>query len=418
MKEMNWFSDAHYGLFIHWGLYSLMGGVHEGKEIPYGAEWIQKNAGIPLHEYRKLAARFNPVKFDAAEVVRRAKKWGMKYIVFTAKHVDGFAMYDSKVSSYNIMHTPYRQDPLRALADECEKQGLMLGIYYSQNQDWEDPNGWGNELDFPPNSEKDFAKYFHEKALPQVKELLTNYGKVGLMWFDTPYSMPKELCEELRAAVNALQPNCLINGRIGYNLGDYREMADNEIPVLPYEKPWETPMTLNQTWGYSSVDEHWKSPAEVIERLVEVVEKGGNLLLNVGPDGLGNIPEGSCAVLDEVGAWLEKNGESIYGTAGVPAFPYQNRWGHITRKGTRLYLHVFRYPDFPYEILLCNLRQKVRKVTLLETGEALTFYQSYEIGRNEYRFRVILPEKPERPSWDTVVCAECESAELSFEPLA
>ena len=417
MKDMKWFLDAHYGLFIHWGLYSLMEGVHEGKEIPYGAEWIQKNAGIPVEEYRKLADRFNPVHLDAADIVSRAKKWGMKYIVFTAKHVDGFAMYASKVSPYNIMNTPYHRDPLADLAAECKKQGLMLGIYYSQNQDWEDENGWGNELDFKKNEEKDFLKYFYEKAIPQVKELLTNYGKVGLMWFDTPYTMPIELCEKLRDVVNSLQPDCLINGRIGYDLGDYREMADNEIPVLPYNKPWETPVTLNNTWGYSRVDEHWKKTDEIIEKLVSVVEKGGNLLLNIGPDGLGNVPEGSIAVLDEIGAWLEKNGESIYSAVCAPRFPYENRWGKITVRGNCLYLHVFRYPDFPYEILLCNLQQRVKKVTLLETGEELAFYQSYEVARNEYRFRVILPERKEGIPCDVVVRAECETDNLSFVQL-
>lgn len=417
MKDMDWFLNAHYGLFIHWGLYSLMEGVYEGKEIPYGAEWIQKNAGIPLKEYRKLADSFNPVHFDAADIVSRAKKWGMRYIVFTAKHVDGFAMYASKVSSYNIMNTPYHHDPLADLASECKKQGLILGIYYSQNQDWEDENGWGNELDFKKNEEKDFAKYFHEKAIPQVKELLTNYGRVGLMWFDTPYSMSVELCEELRHVVDSLQPDCLINGRIGYNLGDYREMADNEIPVLPYNKPWETPVTLNNTWGYSRMDEHWKTSDEIIEKLVSVVEKGGNLLLNIGPDGLGNVPEGSIAVLDEIGAWLEKNGESIYSAVCAPVFPYESRWGKITVRGNYLYLHVFRYPDIPFEILLCNLQQRIKKVILLETGEELAFYQSYEIARNEYRLRVILPEKGKEIPCDVIVRAECETDKFSFEQL-
>lgn len=180
MARDHWFKDAKYGLFIHWGIYSMLGGVYKGEKIPYGAEWIMKNAEIPLQEYRKLAETFNPVDFDAEDIVRKAKKWGMKYIVFTAKHHDGFAMYHSEVSDYNIMNTPFQRDPLKELAEECRKQGIILGIYYSQMQDWEDENGWGNEWDFKPDKEKDFEKYFYNKVKPQVKELLTNYGEVGL----------------------------------------------------------------------------------------------------------------------------------------------------------------------------------------------------------------------------------------------
>ena len=160
MARDHWFKDAKYGLFIHWGIYSMLGGVYKGEKIPYGAEWIMKNAEIPLQEYRKLAETFNPVDFDAEDIVGKAKKWGMKYIVFTAKHHDGFAMYHSEVSDYNIMNTPFQRDPLKELAEECRKQGIILGIYYSQMQDWEDENGWGNEWDFKPDKEKDLKNIF------------------------------------------------------------------------------------------------------------------------------------------------------------------------------------------------------------------------------------------------------------------
>ncbi len=403
--DENWFKDAKYGLFIHWGIYAALGGVYHGKQVPYGAEWIMKNARIPLEEYRKLAETFNPVEFSAKEVVRRAKTWGMKYIVFTAKHHDGFAMYDTKVSDYNIMQTPFGRDPLKELAMECNKQGLILGIYYSQMQDWEDKNGWGNNWDYWPDEEKNFEEYFNRKVKPQVKELLTNYGDIGIMWFDTPYVMPYELCQELKELVKSVQPKCLVNGRIGYKLGDYRQMSDNEIPVLSYMDKWETPMTLNDTWGYSGVDHNWKSAQDVVNKLVNVVGKGGNLLLNIGPDELGRIPRESCTILDKAGRWIRENGKSIYGCSLKLDFPYENRWGKITGKKNELFLHVFNYPKFPYEILVTGLKTEIKKVYLLKDKIPLTFYQSYEPARDEYRFRVILPGDGEI-DMDLVVCAE------------
>ncbi|WP_148409863.1 alpha-L-fucosidase [Murimonas intestini] len=411
----NWFLEAKYGMFIHFGLYSLMGGVYKGEEIPYGAEWIMKNAQIPLDEYRQLMERFDPGEFNAADTVALARKSGMKYLVFTAKHHDGFSMYDTRVSDYNIMNTPFGRDIVKELMEECERQGIVFCLYYSQMQDWEDENGWGNEWDFRKNEEKDFRKYFNEKVKPQVKELLTNYGKIGIIWFDTPYVMPIELCRELRDWVKKWQPECLINGRIGYGLGDYRQMSDNQMPVLTYHGPWETPVTLNDTWGYSSEDEDWKSPEEVLERLLDAAGKGGNLLLNVGPDGEGRIPPGSCEVLQRVGEWLEKNGESIYGTLPMPDTTYQIRWGKLTAGQGRLYLHVLEYPRFPYEILIVGLETAVKRVFLLENGRELTFYQSYEPARDEYRFRVLLPEERSEDLAVTV-CAELDG-ELKFQKL-
>lgn len=415
MIRDHWFKDAKYGLFIHWGIYSLLGGTYQGKKIPYGTEWIMKNARIPLKEYRKLADMFNPVEFDAAQIVGKAKEWGMKYLVFTAKHHDGFAMYDSEVSEYNIMNTPFQRDPLKELAEECHKQGMILGIYYSQMQDWEDENGWGNEWDFKPDKEKDFEKYFYNKVKPQVKELLTNYGEVGIMWFDTPYVMPVHLCRELKEYTKSLQPHCLVNGRIGYKLGDYRQMSDNEIPVLSFPGDWETPMTLNDTWGYSHTDHNWKTSSDVLYKLVDVVGKGGNLLLNIGPDEKGRIPEGSVKVLDEVGRWLDVNGESIYQCNMNMDFQYQISWGKVTGKDGKIFLHVFKYPQFPYEILITGLKTKIKKVTILENNEALQFFQSYEPARDEYRFRVLLPEDGKLDK-DMVLCAEYEG-EIDIQKL-
>ena len=406
--KLKWFRDAKYGLFIHWGLYAIPGGTWKGERAPFGTEWIMKNMKIPFAEYKELAKQFDPVEFDPYFYVRRAKEWGMKYIVFTAKHHDGFAMYDTKVSEYSIMNTPYGKDIVRQLADACDAEGMVLCLYYSQMQDWEHPDGNGNTWDFN-KKEQDFKRYFYGKALPQVKELLTNYGKIGMMWFDTPYDMPIDLCRELADTVRECQPDCLINGRIGYGLGDFREAADNAIPVISTKECWEVPMTLNDTWGYSHTDDHFKEPKDVIQNLVRIVGKGGNLVLNVGPDELGNIPARSDEVLCEVGKWLEVNGESIYGTTNAPNFPYMLPWGDVTYNDNTntLYLHVKNYPRFPYRVLLTGLKTKAERVNLLGSTEPLKVSQSYEIARDENRFYVFLPENcPD--SIDTVVEVKLE----------
>lgn len=404
--RMEWFRDAKYGMFIHWGLYAQLGGIWNGTSYPHGTEWIMRNARIPLEEYRKLKDTFYPEEFDAEEWVKSAVDYGAKYLCFTAKHHDGFAMYDSKVSDYNIMHTPFGRDVVKELAEACKKYGVVFCLYYSQMQDWEDPNGNGNDWDFQ-EEKKDFRFYFENKVKPQVKELLTNYGDIGIMWFDTPYDMPVDLCQELRRWVLSIQPECIINGRIGYGIGDYRQMGDNDIPVLGYRGDWETPMTLNNTWGYSKTDENWKNPQVIMKMLIDVAKKGGNLLLNVGPDPKGKIPEGGDRVMRVMGDWMKINGDSIYGTRRCVDFPYEIRWGGLTAKGTTLYMHVMSTRENPDEIKICNLETKAKKVYLLETGEELPFYQSYEIARDEHRFRVVTKNKCKDPL-NTVIVVELE----------
>ena len=405
-SRKEWFRDAKYGMFIHWGLYAELGGIWNGQEFKSATEWIMKNAQIPLAEYKKLVERFNPTKFDAREWVAKAVEYGAKYLCFTAKHHDGFCMYNTEVSDYNIMNTPFGRDVVKELAEACNEAGITFCLYYSQMQDWEDPNGDGNTWDFD-KEKKDFRIYFENKVKPQVKELLTNYGKIGMIWFDTPYDMPYELCLELRDFVYSIQPDCLINGRIGYNLGDYRQMGDNDIPVLGFKGDWETPMTLNNTWGYSYIDENWKSSHKVMKLLTEVAGKGGNLLLNVGPDAKGRIPKGSDKIMSTIGKWLKVNGESIYGTRRCIDFPYQMRWGGMTYKDCTLYMHVLDAAEHTAEIKICNLETPVKRVSLLATGQELTFYQSYEKARDEYRFRVVVKDI----GWDplnTVIKVELE----------
>jgi alpha-L-fucosidase len=330
--RLAWFRDAKYGMFIHWGLYAIPAGQWKGKTIPGIGEWIMNRAKVPVKEYEQLAKQFNPVKFDADAWVSLAKDAGMKYIVITSKHHDGFALFKSAVSPYNVVDaTPFKRDVLAELAKACAKQGIRLGFYYSQSQDWHEPNGAGNTWDFGPDSLKKYDEYLRGKAEPQVKELLTKYGPVALIWFDTPRMMQGERAARFTQLVRTLQPNTLIDGRLGES-GDYVSTGDNVIPGEKMNQAWEVPATLNHTWGYRTDDHDWKSMGEVIFKLVDVTSKGGNYLLNVGPMANGLMPQPAVDVLRNAGAWLKTNGEAIYGTRGTP---FGEELGEPSARGTK-----------------------------------------------------------------------------------
>ncbi len=338
-----WFREARFAMFIHWGLYSHLAGVWKGKPRYIIGEWIQHHARIPAAEYARTARRFNPVDFDARNWVRLAKDAGMRYVVITAKHHDGFAMFRSAASPFNIVDaTPFGRDPLAELADACREADMPLGFYYSQTQDWHEPEAVGNSWDTFGGAPKDFGRYLKNKAIPQIEELLTNYGPVGLIWFDTPGPIGPEHSRTLMERIRQLQPQCLVNSRIGNGLGDYETLGDQEFPRLVRPGLWETIDTHNDTWGFVRHDHNWKSPREIVERLIRIVSRGGNYMLNVGPDGLGRVPEMSANILREVGQWLRVHGEAIYGTDPSPlgAMP----WGECTAREGRLYLHVLRAP--------------------------------------------------------------------------
>ncbi len=318
MTNREWFKQAKFGMMIHWGLYSLPAGEWRGERMTEIGEWCQQYFRIPNREYHKLAGIFNPIYFNAEEWVKLAKDAGMQYMVFTSKHHEGFAMYHSKVSKFNIVDaTPFGRDVLAELAEACYKHDMKLGLYYSQELDWSEPNGggytsgktwcggrgyWTNNWDFPDDANKNFTQCFNDKIKPQVKEILTGYGDICLIWFDTPGVITPEQSEELYRMVKQYQPECLVNSRIGNGRGDYGSAGDNEIPEDDKGAMlFETPATLNDTWGYKSFDNNWKDAKTVKQIKEHLNARGINYLLNVGPDYLGRIPGPAVDILREVG---------------------------------------------------------------------------------------------------------------------
>ena len=319
--KMDWWKDAKFGMFIHWGLYSQLAGEWKGEAMKgrSNAEQIDLIMKIPNAEYEKTANFFNPVQFNAREWVKIAKEAGMKYMVITAKHQDGFSMFKTSYSDYNIVDaTPFAKDPIAELAKECRIAGIKFGIYYSQARDYHvagaNWNTHGNTWDFPPQTQEDFESYFYGKVFHQVKELLTNYGDISLMWFDVPYKTTNKMSRDLRSLVLSLRPQCIINSRIGNDEGDYVSLPDREIADKSVDFEWETCATMNDTWGYSKYDNNWKSVKTLVYQLVDVVSKGGNYLLNVGPTGEGLIPGPSIVRLKEMGSWINVNREAIFDT--------------------------------------------------------------------------------------------------------
>ena len=406
-----WFKDAKYGLFIHWGLYSILAGEYNGVKTDRIAEWIENHLDIPVEDYRKLAGRFNPSAFDADELVRRAKEdWGMRYIVITAKHHEGFAMYGSQASRFNVVQaTPYGRDILMQLRRACDRYGMRLGVYYSQAQDWDDPDGY---VQYRDNSRKDFQRYFDSKCVPQVRELLENYGPLSLIWFDTPMGITEAQSRKLVDLVKSIQPDCLLSGRTGNGMGDYMTCGDNALPRLPYDGDWELPATVNDTWGYNQFDHNWKSPDDILRTLLKVVSRGGNYLLNVGPTAEGVVP-GACArVLDEVGRYVRDNGEAIYATRAVGLYPFEVPGIEMTRKPHRLFIHVLS-PKRRIELL--NIGNHFVGAHLVRDHRPLSV-RTYHTCEGDSMVEVDLPEALQAQK-NYCVCLEMEEEAPVFEPI-
>lgn len=387
------FDENKFGMFIHWGLYAIPAGEWNGKYVRGIGEWIMNRAKIPVKDYEKLAAKFNPTKFNANEWSQLAKDAGVRYMVITSKHHDGFAMYGSKVSKYNIVDaTPFHRDPMKELSAACAERNIGFGFYYSQDQDWHEPNGRGNTWDFP--ADRNAQQYLQSKVFPQVKEILTNYGKLSLIWFDTPGMLSAQQVSDLRKEVKTLQPTCLLNSRIGHDKGDYFQTGDNAIPIQVYSKmKWEVPATLNDTWGFKKNDTHWKDPADLIAKLADIASKGGNYLLNVGPTAEGVIPEASQRILKTIGKWLDVNGESIYGTTASPFYLPDITWRATVKPG-KVYLHLINWPG--RTLTFNGLQSDVKRAYFLANNKDV------KCKRDGDTLAFTLPAKPVDP-YDSVL---------------
>ena len=377
--RMAWWREARFGMFIHWGVYSVPAGVWHGKPVSGGGEWIMHNGNISTADYKALAGQFNPAKFDADAWVALAKAAGMKYIVFTAKHHDGFAMYHSESDPFNVVDaTPFKRDPLKELAAACQKQGIKLGFYYSQVQDWTAKRAAAGHLD----KAQYFESYLKTKAVPQLKELLNNYGTFpAVIWFDTggdEKDMTPDCAAQIVQVLNQ-HPNLIWNNRLG---GDY--LGDTETPEqkIPPEgfpgKDWETCMTINDTWGYKSGDTDFKPTQLLLDNLIDIASTGGNYLLNVGPDATGVIPKPEADRLRAIGHWLDVNGEAIYGTSpstfnhvggamekdkqGKSAWVPTWDWRSTTKPG-KIYIHLLTWPGTSFQ--LADVKGTVTKAYLL-----------------------------------------------------
>jgi len=398
-ERMQWWREARFGMFIHWGVYSVPAGTWNGRQIGSIGEWIMNRGKIPVADYQAMAKQFNPVNYDPDAWVKMAKDAGMKYIVITSKHHDGFALFETKASKWNVVDaTLYGKDLLKPLAEACKKYGIRLGFYYSQAQDWNNPGGsaarkltkegWANPdsvtIDAytkehkghwdPAQETKTFAQYIDDVAVPQVKELLTNYGDLAVLWWDTPTNMTDDAATKLQSLL-ALQPAIITNDRLKRpNFPGDHKTPEQKIPNLKDldGTDWETCMTMNGTWGYKSYDHNYKTPETLIHNLVDIASKGGNFLLNVGPTDLGEFPAESVDLLAKMGQWMKINGEAIYGTKASPWGLFD--WGRCTVKttksGTSLYFSVFNWP-VDGKLIIPDFNNKVVAAKLIATGTSL-----------------------------------------------
>ena len=389
-QRMKWWKDARFGLFIHWGLYSVPAGVW-GSDTNH-AEWIRTTAKIPIHEYEKLVPQFDPEKFNAETWVQLAKAAGMKYIVITSKHHDGFCMFDTKQTDFDIMSTPFHRDVMKELSAACKREGIQLCFYHSI-MDWHHPDylprrSWETDRPTAGANFDDYVSYLKN----ELKELLTNYGKIGVLWFDGEWenTWNHERGKDLYEYARSLQPSILINNRVdvgregmegltkkGEFVGDFGT-PEQEIPATGIPgADWESCMTMNNNWGYNSHDNHWKSSEDLVRKLIDISSKGGNFLLNVGPTSEGVFPQPAIDRLKDIGSWMSRNSESIYGTK---ASPFQTLpWGRCTQKpisgGTRLYLQVFDWPA-DGKLIVPNLGSQVTNCYVLAGKKKLKAIKS------------------------------------------
>ena len=387
--KMEWWNTARFGMFVHWGVYSVTGGEYKGKMPTNSAEWMMNKARIPIADYKvENVDKFNPTDFDAKMFVRLAKEAGMKYLVITAKHHDGFSMFHSKASPYNVVDaTPFKRDVMMELAQACREEGIRFGFYYSQCQDWHHPGGMGNNWD-KAIKRVSFDEYVREKAAPEIKQLLTEYGPIAIFWWDTPREMSKEAFDSLHSGTD-LQPGIITNDRLGKEYPGDHKTFERKIPrQVPVGVDWEVCMPISGSWGYKKSDTNFKSTTTLIRNLVDIASKGGNYLLNVSPTGSGTLLPEATERLKAIGKWMKVNGESIYGTTAGPFGELE--WGRCTKKefarGTILYLHVFDWPE-DGKLNVSGLRSKVVNAYLMADWKVL------DIQQNDSGIVVSLPDQ-------------------------
>jgi alpha-L-fucosidase len=426
-QRMQWWRKARFGMFIHWGVYSELGGAWQGKNVDGYAEHIMRKDRIPISVYKsEVVGKFDPVKFNADSWVKLAKDAGIGYIVITSKHHDGFAMYDSDVTDYNVVKaTPWHHDPMKDLKVATQKQGLHFGFYYSQAWDWADPNGTGNDWDYDrpagdrglhggklwwehdPAQVAQVEKYVHGKAIPQLQELIAKYDP-DIFWFDTNSKMPPGLNLEVFKAVRLADPTVIINSRCVSHLGDYLSTADRPAEFAPHDGDWEGIPTTNDSYGYKIADRSHKPPEFFIRLIAKAAARGGNLMLNIGPRGDGTIDPPDVAILQGIGRWMKINGDSIHGTDRTPLTVQS--WGESTRKGKTLYLHVFDWPT-DGNLVVGGLKSNVSKAYLLSD----TTRAPLKVSRiSDLDVRIAVP--PAAPDKiDAVVVVECQGGDIAVD---
>lgn len=416
--RMGWWRDARFGMFIHWGVYSVPAGTYDGKKVSGIGEWIMCNGKIPMAEYQKFAKVYNPTNYDADAWVKLAKQAGMKYIVITAKHHDGFANFATKASPWNIVDgTPYGKDVLKPLAEACRKYGVKLGFYYSQAQDWNN-GGSACRTKWDPAMTHDMDDYIDKIAVPQMRELLSNYGEFpAVLWWDTSCDMNKGRADKLIELLK-LKPGIIHNNRLGGGYQGDTETPEQFIPATGFPgRDWETCMTMNDTWGFKSYDNNWKSTETIIRNLVDIASKGGNYLLNVGPNSLGEIPAPSIERLKAVGDWMKVNGEAVYGTTATPF--KRLPWGRCTKKvsgdETTLYLHVFNWPA-DGKLVVPGLKNEIAEAHLLKKNW-LGGYKKLSTASIADGVTIVVPKVAPDKISSTVVLKIKGSPDIALTPI-
>ncbi|MDR1746775.1 MAG: alpha-L-fucosidase [Tannerella sp.] len=428
-ERAKWFTDARYGMFIHWGVYSAAEGYWKGEKHRNDndyAEWIFYRNQISREEYLTLLDRFDWDSIDPEKWVILAKQAGMKYITLTAKHHDGFALWDSKIGNYDVGdYTGHRRDIVKELADACRKHGIRVGLYYSHWVDWEHPFGWNHEREVTGIDPKDYDKYWQEKVIPQVRELLTNYGEISMLWFDmwihhSSTVVTRQQLLQLKSLIRELQPNCLVNSRLGLSIEedpdvDFKTLGDNQLGNKKEDFPWQSPATVAHSWGYHSGETAWKATSVLLKSLIGNVSLNGNVMLNIGPRANGDVPYEIEHRLHEIGQWLEINGDAIYGAGAFDLDNNLHDWGKITAKQdgnrTKLYLHVYNWP-LNKQLYLTGISTPPVKVYLLADKQRQPLSFTHEGVFTGIQLPVLQPDQ-----YVSVVVAEYDRAPEAVQEL-